>query len=92
MGERKLVEDRIEAGRIVAILRGEWGGAEEEMVAVLEAAGVTAVEVTLNSPGALPTIGRLANRFGDRLAIGAGTVLQLAQVEAVASAGGQFIV
>lgn len=92
MGERKLVEDRIEAGRIVAILRGEWGGAEEEMVAVLAAAGVTAVEVTLNSPGALPTIGRLVNRFGDRLAIGAGTVLQPAQVEAVASAGGQFIV
>ena len=92
MGERTLVEDRIEAGRIVAILRGEWGGAEEEMVAVLAAAGVTAVEVTLNSPGALPTIGRLVNRFGDRLAIGAGTVLQPAQVEAVASAGGQFIV
>lgn len=92
MEERTCVEDRIEAGRIVAILRGDWGGAEEEMVAVLETSGLTAVEVTLNSPGALQTIERLAGRFGARMAIGAGTVLHQEQVEAVASAGGQFIV
>jgi Entner-Doudoroff aldolase len=92
MGVRMSVEDRMEAGRIVAILRGDWGGAEEEMVAVLETSGVTAVEVTLNSPGALGTIARLAKRFGERLVIGAGTVVEPAQVEAVASAGGQLIV
>jgi Entner-Doudoroff aldolase len=48
--------------------------------------------VTLNSPGALATIGRLAARFGDQLAVGAGTVLTAEEVERVADAGGEFIV
>ncbi len=84
--------DRIGRGRVVAILRGEFGGREEEIVAVLLGAGITAVEVTLNSPDALGTIERLAKRYGAMAAIGAGTVLTEAEVERVAGIGGQFIV
>jgi 2-dehydro-3-deoxyphosphogluconate aldolase/(4S)-4-hydroxy-2-oxoglutarate aldolase len=84
--------ERISAGRIIAILRGDFGGREEEMVAVLFEAGLTAVEVTLNSPGALDSIRRLAARFGSRMAVGAGTVLRPAEVEQAAGAGAQFIV
>ena len=67
--------NHIEAGRIVAILRGDFRGREEEIVAAMRAGGLTAVEVTLNSPDALAAIGRLANRFGSTMAVGAGTVL-----------------
>lgn len=84
--------DRIGRGRVVAILRGGFGGREEEIVAVLVGAGITAVEVTLNSPDALGTIERLAKRYGAMAAIGAGTVLTEAEVERVAGIGGQFIV
>ncbi|MEY4166593.1 MAG: bifunctional 4-hydroxy-2-oxoglutarate aldolase/2-dehydro-3-deoxy-phosphogluconate aldolase [Blastocatellia bacterium] len=84
--------EMIGAGRVVTILRGDFGGREEEIVGVLAGAGITAVEVTLNSPGALATIGRLAARFGDQLAVGAGTVLTAEEVERVADAGGEFIV
>lgn len=84
--------DRIGRGRVVAILRGGFGGREEEIVAVLVGAGITAVEVTLNSPDALGTIERLAKRYGAVAAIGAGTVLTEAEVERVAGIGGQFIV
>jgi Entner-Doudoroff aldolase len=84
--------DRIGRGRVVAILRGGFGGREEEIVAVLLGAGITAVEVTLNSPDALGTIERLAKRYGAMAAIGAGTVLTEAEVERVAGIGGQFIV
>ena len=83
---------RIEAGRIIAILRGDFAGREEEMVAVLLEAGITAVEVTLNSPRALDSIARLAAQFGSRMAIGAGTVMQAQEVERAADAGAQFIV
>ena len=79
-------------GRIIAILRGDFGGREIEMTAALAAAGVTAVEVTLNSPAALTTIKRLAAQFGPRMTVGAGTVLTVEEVAQAAAAGAQFIV
>lgn len=84
--------EQIEAGKIVAILRGDFAGAEEEIVAAMQESGLTAVEVTLNSPNALATIGRLATRFGAVMAVGAGTVLTAIEVKQAADAGASFIV
>lgn len=84
--------EKIEAGRIVAILRGDFGGREEEIVGALIESGVTAVEVTLNSPGAFDSIKRLSTSFGSRIAVGAGTVLQPDEVERAAGCGARFIV
>jgi 2-dehydro-3-deoxyphosphogluconate aldolase / (4S)-4-hydroxy-2-oxoglutarate aldolase len=83
---------QIETGRIVAIMRGDFGGREAEIAAVLHETGITALEVTLNSPNALAIIAQLAKQFGAQLAIGAGTVLRLTEVEQAAAAGAQFIV
>ncbi len=82
----------IEAGKIIAILRGRFGGREEEIVAAMRAGGLTAVEVTLNSPDALAAIRRLADRFGRMMAVGAGTVLTPEEVRQAADAGASFIV
>jgi len=82
----------IEKGRVIAIMRGDFGGIEEVIVAAIAEAGVTAVEVTLNSPNAISAIERLARRFGFDIAVGAGTVLSSENVERVAAAGAQFIV
>jgi 2-dehydro-3-deoxyphosphogluconate aldolase / (4S)-4-hydroxy-2-oxoglutarate aldolase len=82
----------IEAGRVIAILRGDFGGCEHEMVAAMIDGGLTAVEITLNSPGALVKIAKLAAMFGARCAVGAGTVLTPHEVNEVADAGGTFIV
>ncbi|MBI1760869.1 MAG: bifunctional 4-hydroxy-2-oxoglutarate aldolase/2-dehydro-3-deoxy-phosphogluconate aldolase [Acidobacteria bacterium] len=84
--------EQIAAGRLIAILRGDFGGRESELVTVLHAAGLTAVEVTLNSPNALTTIQRLAAQFGARMAIGAGTVLTVAEVAQAVDVGARFIV
>jgi 2-dehydro-3-deoxyphosphogluconate aldolase / (4S)-4-hydroxy-2-oxoglutarate aldolase len=84
--------EQIEAGRIVAILRGDFGGREEEIVDALIDSGITVVEATLNSPGAFDSINRLAARFGSRVAVGAGTVLRPEEVERAAGAGARFIV
>jgi len=84
--------EQIESGRIIAILRGDFGGREEEIVNALVESGITAAEVTLNSPGAIDSIGRLAASFGSRIAVGAGTVLRPEEVERAADAGASFIV
>lgn len=77
---------------LVAILRGIRPDEVESIAAVLEASGVAIIEVPLNSPDPIESIGRLASRFGDRLLIGAGTVTTPAQVAEIAEAGGRLIV
>lgn len=82
----------IARGRVIAILRGDFGGREEAIAAAILDGGITAVEVTLNSPNALDSIQRLAQQFGSRMAVGAGTVLKPEEVESATEAGARFIV
>jgi 2-dehydro-3-deoxyphosphogalactonate aldolase len=77
---------------LVAILRGVQPGEVESICAALERAGVSIVEVPLNSPSPLESISILSRSFGDRMLIGAGTLTAPSQVEQVASAGGRLIV
>ncbi|WP_238372449.1 2-dehydro-3-deoxy-6-phosphogalactonate aldolase [Heliomarina baculiformis] len=77
---------------IIAILRGVNPSEVEQICEALVAAGITQIEVPLNSPDPLDSIARLAQAFGKEARIGAGTVLDPAQVLAVAKAGGRLIV
>jgi 2-dehydro-3-deoxyphosphogalactonate aldolase len=77
---------------VVAILRGVTPDEVEAHAEVLHAAGVRAVEVPLNSPDPLISIRRLAKAWGERMAVGAGTVLTRDQVDAVRDAGGTLVV
>jgi 2-dehydro-3-deoxyphosphogalactonate aldolase len=77
---------------LVAILRGVQPDEAEPVCDALEQAGIAIVEVPLNSPSPIDSIGRLARRFGDRLLIGAGTVITPAQVDDIAGAGGRLVV
>ena len=86
------LDDALAACPAVAILRGVTPDEVVPIVQALFDAGLRGVEVPLNSPEPLESIRRLAGAFGDTMAVGAGTVLTPAQVEAVATAGGRFIV
>lgn len=77
---------------LIAILRGIRPEEILDVAAALVASGVGGIEVPLNSPEPLDSIRRLAERYGDQCLCGAGTVLNPAQVDAVANAGGKLIV
>jgi 2-dehydro-3-deoxyphosphogalactonate aldolase len=77
---------------IIAILRGISNDEAVPVCAALADAGITLIEVPLNSPNAVLSIERAAKALSARADIGAGTVLTPEDVRAVASAGGTFIV
>ena len=77
---------------LIAILRGIEPQDAIEVGAGIIAAGFGTVEIPLNSPRPYRSIEKLASRFGKTAIIGAGTVLDSAQVDDCASAGCQVII
>ncbi len=78
--------------KLIAILRGIVPKDAVDVTAALLSEGVSIVEVPLNSPSPFESIERIANRFGTDALIGAGTVLEVGQVETLSSAGGKICV
>ena len=77
--------------KIVAILRGCKPANILEISQALYDGGIRLLEITLNSPGALDAIQQVAEQFGDRMVIGAGTVLTVEEVKAAVTAGARFV-
>ena len=77
--------------KIVAILRGCTPERVPDIGAALAEGGVKLLEITLNSPGAFDLIRRISETMGDRLLVGAGTVLTPAEAEMAIDAGARFI-
>lgn len=77
---------------LVAILRGLTPRDALPVGTALFDAGFRVLEVPLNSPQPLDSIGLLAREFGERCLVGAGTVLTPEQVIQVKDAGGKLIV
>jgi 2-dehydro-3-deoxyphosphogalactonate aldolase len=77
---------------LVAILRGVKPDEAEAIAAPIVDAGFGAIEVPLNSPEPLASIAILVRRFGERILVGAGTVLEPYEVDDVAEAGARLVV
>ena len=77
---------------LMAILRGIRPPEALDVAEALYAAGFLCLEVPLNSPEPLESISRIRTRFEGKLLVGAGTVLTVAQVNAVVGAGAQLVV
>lgn len=77
---------------LVAIIRGVTPDEAEATAAAIFDAGIRIIEVPLNSPDPFRSIGTIADSLGERALIGAGTVLDPADVSRVKDVGGALIV
>ena len=84
--------DLLNALPLVAILRGVTPSRAVAVGDTLFAAGLRAIEVPLNSPQPFDSIRALSKRFGDTCLCGAGTVVNVADVQNTFDAGGRLIV
>ena len=78
--------------KIVAIIRGAKSADVLKITRALLEGGIKVLEVTLNSEKALAVIEELADQIGDRVLIGAGTVLSAEAAKEAIAAGAKFII
>ena len=73
--------------QIVAILRGYTVSEVVNIAEAMADGGIRCLEVTLNSPDAAESINQLSKQLGGRMLIGAGTVLDEADLQVALDAG-----
>ena len=78
--------------QIIAVLRGITPTEALPIAQCLVGAGITQIEVPLNSPDPFRSIEAMAREFGSDVVIGAGTVLSVEQVATLRDAGGTLVV
>jgi 2-dehydro-3-deoxyphosphogluconate aldolase / (4S)-4-hydroxy-2-oxoglutarate aldolase len=83
---------RIIDSGVVAVLRAPSGEVLCDVAGALLAGGVVAIEVTFTVPGAAGVIQQVADALGDKIVLGAGTVLDPETARTALLAGAQFIV
>ena len=82
----------LKSAPVIAILRGVTPDKVMDIADQLVLAGVNVIEVPLNSPDPLNSIELLRNELGPEIIVGAGTVLTVKDVEAIAKAGAQICI
>jgi 2-dehydro-3-deoxyphosphogluconate aldolase/(4S)-4-hydroxy-2-oxoglutarate aldolase len=83
---------RVLDGGIVAILRATSGELLVDVAQALYDGGIDVIEVTFTVPRVLEIISAVRNRLGDRILLGAGTVLDAESARAAMLAGAEFVV
>ncbi len=83
---------RIERGRLLAIVRRPDPEAAVAAIASLRRGGIEAIELSLAAPGALQALREAVAAAPPDALIGAGTVLDAAGAEAAVAAGASFLI
>jgi 2-dehydro-3-deoxyphosphogluconate aldolase/(4S)-4-hydroxy-2-oxoglutarate aldolase len=83
---------RIEEVGIVPVVRAATVDEATRAVQAICAGGIPVVEITMTVPNAVSVIREVAKQHGDRVLIGAGTVITAEQAESCLRAGAEFLV
>jgi len=83
---------RITASGVIAVVRSQDSHQLVEVAKALADGGVTVMEITFTVPNALEVIRQVRQSLGDRIILGAGTVLDSETARAAVLAGAEFIV
>lgn len=83
---------RILDGGVVAVVRLRSADGLLQVARAIAAGGVSAIEFTMTTPGAIETLAKATAEMGDEVVLGAGTVLDGATARAAIQAGSRFVV
>jgi len=83
---------RVSTSKLVAVIRAPSGEILVDVAEALLAGGIDVMEVTFTVPKAERVLEQVADRLGDRILLGAGTVLDAATARTAMLAGADFIV
>ncbi|HEY2320096.1 MAG TPA: bifunctional 4-hydroxy-2-oxoglutarate aldolase/2-dehydro-3-deoxy-phosphogluconate aldolase [Solirubrobacteraceae bacterium] len=92
MPARPPLTPQLQESGVVAILRGSTDRHLEGVSRMLGEAGVTCLELTLTTPGAVAALARVRAELDDGVALGMGSVLTADQAAACLEAGADFLV
>jgi len=91
MAKETQLRQVLETG-IVAVVRSQDSQQLVEVVRALADGGVTVAEITMTVPGALAVLRQVRDTLGDRVLLGAGTILDPETARAALLAGAEYIV
>jgi 2-dehydro-3-deoxyphosphogluconate aldolase/(4S)-4-hydroxy-2-oxoglutarate aldolase len=86
------VISRIEEVGIIPVVRAASVAEATRAVEAICAGGIPVVEITMTVPNAVSVIREVAQQYGDKVLIGAGTVITAEQAESCLRAGAEFLV
>ncbi|HET8550102.1 MAG TPA: bifunctional 4-hydroxy-2-oxoglutarate aldolase/2-dehydro-3-deoxy-phosphogluconate aldolase [Bryobacteraceae bacterium] len=91
MDKNKTLAAIIDIG-IVPVVRTSTADAAIRAVEAIYRGGIRSAEITMTVPGAIRALEKVADRFGDKITLGAGTVLDPETARACMLAGAEFLV
>src|SRR5437588_12042609 len=77
---------------IVPVVRTENADGAIRAIEAIYRGGIRAAEITMTVPGAIRALEKVADKFGDQMVLGAGTVLDPETARACMLAGAEFFV
>src|SRR5579862_173690 len=91
MTRQQILSFILETG-IVPVVRTATAEGAIKAIEAIYRGGIRAAEITMTVPGAIRALEKVADEFGDRIVLGAGTVLDPETARACILAGAEFIV
>lgn len=92
VSERPPLTPQLAESGVVAILRGSTDRHLQDVSRTLGEAGVTCLELTLTTPGAVDALARVRAELSSDVALGMGSVINAGQAAACLDAGADFLV